>query len=378
MRAIALDSEITTWNKGHAFDPRNFMVCWSFSTENAAGQGSSGAVKWPSKEELQQRVRENDRLVFFNAKFDLQWFVKEGIEYDVTKVWDCQLAHFIMTNQTHRYPSLNEVAEYWGLPVKPDIVKTQYWDKGINTDAIPWEVLSEYAEHDAQVTYQIYLRQNDILVGAKRRLFLLQCQDLSLLRVMEANGIPFDEQLCQTRAVEIDDKIRTLNEKLSSIYPNTPINFNSNDDLSAFLYGGSVFQNQKEFVGYFKSGARAGEPKFRNTVIEHVLPRLYEPLKGSKMKKEGNYAVDEGTLRKLKGKKQTVDMLLELSKLEKLNGTYYRGLVKLREEMGWPVGILHGNFNQTTAATGRLSSNKPNLQNLAGDIQDIFISEYND
>ena len=130
------------------------MVCWSY-----AGQGSSGAVKWPSKERLQQHIRENDLLVFFNAKFDLQWFVKEGLEYDPTKIWDCQLAHFIMTNQTHRFPSLNEVAEYWGLPMKPDVVRTEYWEKGINTGAIPWPILSEYATHDARITYQIYLRQ---------------------------------------------------------------------------------------------------------------------------------------------------------------------------------------------------------------------------
>lgn len=210
MRAIALDSEITIWNKGHAFDPRNKMVCWSFSNENGAGQGSSGAVKWPSKERLQQHIGESDLLVLFNAKFDLQWFVKEGLEYDPQKVWDCQLAHFIMTNQTHRFPSLNEVAEYWGLPIKPDVVKTQYWDKGINTDEIPWDILSEYATHDAKTTYEIYLRQNDALVGNKRKLFQLQCQDLSLLREMEANGIPFDEELCTTRSKSTEVRIEEL------------------------------------------------------------------------------------------------------------------------------------------------------------------------
>ena len=354
MTAIALDSEVTTWNKGHPFDPRNKVVCISFANDKAAG-----AAKWPCSISIQKELDDNATLVFFNAKFDLQWFVKEGLTYDPTKVWDCQLAHFIITNQTLRYPSMNEVAEYWGLPMKPDVVKTQYWDKGINTDEIPWEVLEEYATHDAVTTLEIYKRQNEALSGRKRRLFLLQCQDLSLLREMEANGLPFDEQLCQQRALELDDKISTIQRKLSSIYPDIPINFNSNDHLSAFLYGGTVYEDAKEFVGYFKSGAREGQPKYKNIVIEHHLPRLYEPLKGSEMAKKGNYAVDEGTLRKLRGKKETVSLLLELAKLEKLNGTYYKGLVKLREEMGWEQGILHGNFNQCVAATGRLSSSKP-------------------
>ena len=195
---------------------------------------------------------------------------------------------------------------------------------------------------------------------------------------MEWNGIPFDEELCQVRAKELDDKISEINKKLSAIYPNIPINFGSNDHLSAFLYGGVVKEDGKEFIGYYKTGEKAGQPKYKNVTIEHQLPRLYTPLKGSEMKKEGNYAVDEGTLRKLKGKKAIIDMLLELSKLEKLNGTYYKGLIKLREEMGWEQGVLHGNFNQTTAQTGRLSSSRPNLQNFASELQDLFVSRYND
>lgn len=204
------------------------------------------------------------------------------------------------------------------------------------------------------------------------------CQDLYILKEMECNGIVFDEDLCVQRSMEVDDQIEILKAKLSAVYPNVPINFNSNDHLSAFLYGGVVKEDGKEHVGFYKTGAQKGQPKYKNVTIEHVLPRLYQPLKGSELEKEGMFSTNEATLKKLKGKKDVINLLLELAKLEKRNGTYYKGLVALREKMHWPKNKLHGQFNQTTAATGRLSSSKPNLQNFDSELLDIFISEYNE
>lgn len=318
-------------------------------------------------------------VVGFNFKFDLHWLIKSGVYQLRDKhIWDVQIAEFILSHQTNRFPSLNETCERYGFESKLDIVKTEYWDKGINTDQIPWKILESYATRDAELTLACYHAQRKLMTPAQVRLCYLMCQDMKILQEMEANGIPFDEQLCEQRAMEVDDKISTLKGKLSAIYSSVPINFASNDHLSAFLYGGTVKEEAKEHIGYFKTGAKAGQPKYKNIVIEHKLPRLYEPLKGSAMAKEGNFATDEGTLRKLKGNKNIVNMILELSKLEKLNGTYYNGLVKLRKEMNWEQGMLHGNFNQTTAQTGRLSSSRPNLQNFASELQDIFISKYTD
>lgn len=154
-------------------------------------------------------------------------------------------------------------------------------------------------------------------------------------------------------------------------------NFNSGDHLSALLYGGVVYEHSKEHVGFYKTGAKAGQPKFKNVLIEHTFPRLFEPIKDSELKKEGYYETNEGVLKKLKGpNKKIVELLLRLAKIEKLNGTYYRGLPKLNAEMRWPKGKLHGLLNQTLAGTGRLSSSKPNQQNFASELQDIFISDY--
>jgi len=374
MKLLALDTETTIYNKGNPYDRRNTMVCYSFADAH-----HSGAILSVDMAYLRTLLETVDLVVGFNFKFDLAWFLKCKVDQLRDKhIWDVQIAEFILSHQTNRFPSLNETCERYGLETKLDGVKTEYWDKGINTDAIPWEILEEYATRDAELTLACYHAQRKLMTPAQVKLCFLMCQDMKILQEMEANGIPFDEQLCEQRAMEVDDKISTLKGKLSAIYPDVPINFASNDHLSAFLYGGVVREDGKEHVGFFKSGAKAGQPKYKNIVIEHALPRLYEPLKGSAMAKLGNFATDEGTLRKLRGNKNVVNMILDLSKLEKLNGTYYKGLVKLREEMNWEEGMLHGNFNQTTVQTGRLSSSKPNLQNFASELQDIFISKYHD
>jgi len=210
-----------------------------------------------------------------------------------------------------------------------------------------------------------------------RMLCNLQSQDLKILQEMESNGIKFDEELCEERAVELEKEATEIREQLAATYPNVPINFGSGDDLSCFLYGGVVYEESKEHVGFFKTGAKAGQPKYKNVLIEHPLPRLFEPLPKTELKKEGYYETNEGVLKKLKGKnKPILEKILRLAKIDKLNGTYYRGLPKLNAEMHWPKGRLHGQFNQTLAGTGRLSSSKPNQQNFASELQDIFISEY--
>lgn len=373
MKVIALDTETTISNKGNAYDSTNKMVCWSWATDNV-----SGAMKTEELEYLTDSMLPyQDLIVGFNFKFDLHWFQRYDVKFKIP-IWDVQLAEFILSNQVSRFPSLNDTCIKYGLSTKEDVVKSEYWDKGINTDAIPWDILSSYAEHDARLTLQCYYAQIKLMTPQQIKLCKLQCQDMQILQEMEANGIPYDEQLCQVRAKEVDDKISEAKKQLCGIYPNVPVNFGSNDHLSAFLYGGTVREAGKEHIGFYKTGAKVGQPKYKNIEIEHQLPRLYQPLKGSEMQKEGIFSTNEGTLRKLKGKKGVIDKILELSKLEKINGTYYKGLVELRKEMNWEPNVLHGNFNQTTAATGRLSSSKPNLQNFASELQDIFISRYND
>ena len=524
MNILSLDVETTISNKGNSYDSTNCLVCYSYHCYN-----DCSAIQWTNRTptKLLNLLGWADLILGFNFKFDAHWLTRHGISFAGKKIWDVQLAEFILSRQTNRFPSLNETCIKYGHPTKLDIIKEEFWERkcschvsiaqkiqnimlrayvgdaivgitnpvtelnehlikqngeritqnvkqlflngelknyvlilmqrleqdeqkksesttsqilitldswrkqavvfaealrtsalttimgqvkleiccayhviqlwdilknqiGLNghthtcrstpvdTDKIPWEILSDYAAFDAHLTRLCYDSQIKLMTPEEIKLCRIQCEDMMILMEMEQNGLPFDEELCNTRSKELDIEIESLKAELKAIYPNVPINFGSNDHLSAFLYGGIVKEDSKEFVGYYKTGARANEPKYKNIVIEHQLPRLYTPLKGSEMAKEGNYSTNEGTLRKLKGKKGVLDKILHLSKLEKLNGTYYNGLVQLRKEMNWEPNVLHGQFNQTTAISGRLSSSKPNLQNFASDLQDIFISKYND
>jgi DNA polymerase I len=382
MKTLTSDWETTTSNKGNPFDQTNKAILLAMQVD----ENEPTSIYHPFTEDVLQSIQlalnAKPLLVFFNAKFDLHWYTRMGIDYESCKVWCCQLAEFLLSRQTLSYPSLEEVADRYGLGKKLDVVKLDYWDKGINTDQIPVAILSDYAKQDVSLTYQIYLCQLEEFKKkpALYKLFRLACEDLVFLAEMERTGIPYDIELCKIKSQETEKKIEKIYLELNAVYPDININFNSGDQLSAFLYGGTIYEEYKEHVGFYKTGEKAGQPKFTTKIKEHVLPRLVNPLPKSEVKKEGYYKTDVQTLLKLKGKaaKKFVGPLLELSKLEKLNSTYYRGLLEKTKEYGWEEGIIHGQFNQTVAATGRLSSSRPNQQNFAEECLDLFYSRFVD
>lgn len=376
MSVLTFDFETTTHSNGSAFDQRNKAVCLGLQKNDTPGM----CIFDMDAEDIQYAVNTAEWLVGFNAKFDLHWLRKIGVDISNVRVWCVQLAAFMLEGQTNPYPSLNQAAEKYGFPLKLDVVATEYWNKGIQTDYVPKDILAEYCLGDISLTYKVYQKQLEQFQErpALFKLFKIACQDLLVLEEMEWNGMRYDADLCKQRSVELAAKLVEIKTQLENVYPDIPINFGSGDQLSAFLYGGVVKQEGKEHIGFYKTGEKAGQPKYKNVTIEHTLPRLVEPLPKTELKKEGFFKTDEATLRKLKGPaaKKFVGPLLEMAKLDKLNGTYYQGLPKLAAECHWPEGMIHGNFNQVVARTGRLSSTKPNLQNQAGDVQDVFISRY--
>ena len=206
MQPLIFDVECTgsQRNKANPFDPRNKMCCvssYAFNWERPLVQEIEYADE-PYQhhlEILQGNINAADILVGFNLKFDIHWVRRYHIFLnDKVRVWDCQLFYFIQSNQTKRFPSLNDVALHYNLPTKLDIVATEYWDKGLDTDQVPWDILSEYAAYDAELTGNIFKKQYEEfqqLPKNRQNLILLHMRDLLVLEEMEFNGSKYNVDL---------------------------------------------------------------------------------------------------------------------------------------------------------------------------------------
>jgi hypothetical protein len=174
-------------------------------------------------------------------------------------------------------------------------------------------------------------------------------------------------------------EIESIENELRTDYNGVPINFDSGDHLSAYLYGGTIVEEFRVPVGVYKTGQKVGQPRYKIMKQEYVLPRLFEPIPKSEVKKEGFWKTDEDTLRRLKGTKQAkrrIGLLDKRAKLEKLRGTYFVGFPKKIREMEWSGNIMHSALNQCTVVTGRLSSTNPNQQNVAPEAKRFMLSRY--
>lgn len=372
-------------NKANPFDPRNKLMSAGFKLADGPvvtlniehGDDPYGDVL----AFFQRGLGKADLLVGFNLKFDMHWMMRYGIKFDNVKVWDCQLFHFIMSNQTHRYPSLNDVLAHYELPQKLDVVKTEYWDNGLDTDQVPWEILKEYGEYDVEGTYQVFLKQQEEfqkLPKNKQNLILLHMEDLLSLQDMEYAGFPYDVKKSLDMGDQLERDISDIDTSLSRYVADVSISFNSDRQLSSFLYGGKVVKDvQEPYTFHYKDGRTA--EKVRWVKKEYVLPRILEPLKGTENNNGWSVGVDilKTLLQRSKGfHRGILEALITRSKLEKRKSTYCRGTPKLLEEMQWENQTLHPNLNQCVAVTGRLSCDKPNLQNQDGAMRICFPSRF--
>lgn len=372
---LAIDVETTTSNKGSPFDPRNILVTVSICNDDI--HEVFDVYRYPKLLDKVREICDNDRYwITFNGKFDIHWLRKAGIN-PPEQVWDVQLFEFFNSHQTWVMPSLNGVCEKWGRQLKPDKI-AEYWENNVDTLDIPVAELYEYALHDTRETWELFklqIEQSMSWSKARRTLFNLQNQDLLVLEEMEFNGMPFDRNKSLKLAEENDKKIEELQKELNLCHNVPNFNWASNDHLSCLLYGGTILEKVRVPIGFYKTGSKQGEPRNKIEVREYKLPRRYKPLRGSELKKEGYYSVDEKYLSLFGKGDKLIEGILEVKKLNKDNSTYLRGLPELQDSL-LQKEKMYGTFNQCIAATGRLSSARPNLQNLSQSSQSCFVSSY--
>lgn len=384
---VTFDTETTIFEKGNPFSRRNKLCYVGVDCDGVYADFDIEYSNSPYGHYLptiKETLESAELVVGFNLKFDLHW-IKRYVPNLVipSRVWDCQLAEFILSNQQWVYPSLNESLIRRGLEPKLDVVSTEYWAHGLDTPTVPEDILTDYLRTDVTQTKALYLAQVEEF--AKRdpkllTLFRIQCVDLLVLQEMEFNGMYFDVEKSEELAEETQKHLVEIDERLNGMVGIAGINWNSSDHVSAVLYGGIIKTKVREKTqrilkdGTIKEGERWG-------VHEEPCIRRVAPIKGTETVTEGIFSVGEPILKSLRARgstKRIIESLLERSRLQKLFSTYYQGIPEIIVKKDWERNLIHGQFNQVVAATGRLSSSNPNLQNFAGDIKGLFYSRYYD
>jgi DNA polymerase-1 len=397
MKFIVIDSENTgaQRNKAHWADRRNRCCTFQFCENNQPPESldieyQEGRFFDEHIELLKKKIEEADWIVGFNLKYDSLWLLRYGIDIRSKKLWDVQLVFFIMTFQKFPFPSLNMVAEHYGFEKKLDVVSSEYWDVGLDTDQVPWDILTEYGEYDVDLTRKCALEQfhemrklredNPNLYTTIR----LAMRDMRSLITMEWNGVAYDRPRSYRRAEELQARILLLQQRVLEITgaKEYEINFGSTHQRSILLYGGVLrWIEKEEYEFLYKDPKKQPVKKLRNVEKSAVLPRQFNPIPGTEIKADFDcWSTDEDTLRKLaarsKEKKEVINCFLEMAKLNKLVSTYYLGFPKRNIDMGWTDDVIHSNLSQTTVVTGRLASSKPNLQNIPAVHKECFPSSF--
>lgn len=387
---LAFDCETTgatNGTKGNPFTPDNRLVC--SGTFSNVGESEFRLLDYrnvpygPLLGTFQTAVDAADLLVGFNTKFDLHWKRRYGVTFRNKNLWDVQLAYFIMTYQRNPFPALSDVSAHYGLPEgKDETIRTEYWEKSIDTDQVPVDVLESRVVQDAKLTYQLYELQEEELKHKPqmRKLIWLACQDLMVLEEMEWNGLTYDIARSQELADKTAARMLELQKELDQLVaPPCDINWGSNDDVSACLFGGKLEVRVKERYDFTYKDGRVKE-KERWTTREYELPRILQPLEGSERDKEGFFHVGADVLQNLRPGdargKQIIANLLEIGKLERTQSTYLLGLPKRIEQMGWENNTLHPSITGVRTGTGRLASRDPNGQNMDKRVLECLKSRY--
>ena len=277
-----------------------------------------------------------------NMKFDLLVLANYGVEIK-GKLFDTMIAHYLLQPELrHNMDYLAEIM----LSYKTIHIDELIGAKGKNQltmRQVPLEKITDYAAEDADITFRLKqqlepkIKEN----GLESLLFDIEMPLMRVLAEMEQNGVLIDDT-----ALKQSSEIMT-GEMLSI-------------EKEAYALAGMEFN--------ISSAKQVGEVLFDRLKI----------IEKAKKTKTGQYSTNEEVLESLRGKHPVIEKILEYRGLKKLLSTYIDALPAL---INAKTGKVHTSFNQAVAATGRLSSSNPNLQNIpirdeqGKEIRKAFIAE---
>lgn len=260
-----------------------------------------------------------------NLKYDYKVLYKYGVR-PKGQIFDTMIAHYLLNpDQRHSMDTLAEtLLRYKPLPIESLIGK-----KGKNQktfDQLDLEVQKEYAVEDADITLRLkYILEPQLpAVKADKLLKEIEMPLMGVLTEMEVEGIRVDAEVLKEQSEKISKEIQSIEKKI-------------------YEYSGEEFN--------LNSPKQLGEILFDKLKLDSK----------AKKTKTGQYKTGEEILVKLKDRHEIIEKILDYRQLQKLSSTYVDALPK---EINPETGRIHTTFVQTTAATGRLASTNPNLQNI--------------
>ncbi|WP_293935341.1 DNA polymerase I [Sphingobacterium sp. UBA6645] len=260
-----------------------------------------------------------------NLKYDLLILARYGVKV-AGPLFDTMLAHYLIDPDTRH--NMDILAETY-LKYTPVSITELIGAKGKNQGNmrdVELEKIKEYAGEDADITLQLKQVFQPLLTSTET-LKLAEEVEFPLVYVLaeiEKNGVKIDEQTLRQFSVDIEAEVSKLE---STIYEKAGVVFN------------------------IASPKQLGEVLFDKLQLD---PK-------AKKTKTGQYKTGEDVLLALANKSDIVKDILDYRQLQKLKSTYVDALPSL---VNPATGLIHTSYNQAVAATGRLSSTNPNLQNI--------------
>ena len=260
-----------------------------------------------------------------NLKYDIKVLAKYNVAV-IGKLFDTMLAHYLI-NPDMRH-NMDVLAETY-LNYTPISITELIGKKGKNQLSmrdVPLEKQTEYAVEDTDITLQLKEHfKNELSEANTQELFdEIEIPLLRVLAAMELEGINLDVNFLNSLSLDLNNDIDSL---VAKIYKEADEEFN------------------------------IASPKQLGEVLFDKMKLVDKPKKT----KTGQYSTAEDVLKYLAKDHEIIRNILEYRGLAKLKSTYVNAL-PLQVETS--TGRVHTDYMQTVAATGRLSSNNPNLQNI--------------